>query len=108
LKNYPVYEIQKFNCDLVSEEIYVNTFKNHLQNHSFIEKSHSHNFFLLVTFTNGTGQHTIDFETYAISLGTVFFFNLVRFIAGNSQKTLMVIFYFILMLFIIYTLPQNG
>lgn len=72
MKNYPVYEIQKFNCDLVSEEIYVNTFKNHLQNHSFIEKSHSHNFFLLVAFTNGTGQHTIDFETYAISPGTVF------------------------------------
>lgn len=72
MKNYPIYEIKKFNCNSLQDDVYINTFKHHLSTHSFIEKSHSHDFFLLVLFTEGFGKHTIDFETYSIKPGSTF------------------------------------
>jgi len=61
LKQHPVYSIHNFKTDLGKKELYINTFTNHLKAHSFIEKPHRHNFYLLVLFTNGTGKHEIDF-----------------------------------------------
>jgi AraC family transcriptional activator of pobA len=68
----PIYGISNFNCNSVNSELYVNTFKNHLKEHSFIEKSHRHNFYLLVLFTDGTGTHEIDFDSYEIKRGSLF------------------------------------
>lgn len=72
MKNHPIYEINKFNYNTLIEDVYINTFKNHLLTNSFIEKSHSHNFYLLVLFTEGSGKHTIDFKTYKIEPGAFF------------------------------------
>lgn len=72
MKNSPIYDIQNFNCNAVNSDLYVNTFKNHLKEHSFIEKPHRHNFYLLVLFTNGTGIHEIDFDKYPIKKGSLF------------------------------------
>ncbi|MES2543955.1 MAG: AraC family transcriptional regulator [Bacteroidota bacterium] len=72
MKKYPVYSIEAFNCNSVTSDLYINTFKNHLQNHSFIEKPHRHNFYVLVFFTNGTGIHEIDFDRFVIQPGSVF------------------------------------
>lgn len=72
MENYPIYEIQNFNAHLNTNDLYINTFKNHLINHSFIESSHSHNFYLLVLFTNGTGTHKIDFNTFEIQKGAMY------------------------------------
>lgn len=72
MKNSPIYDIQNFNCNAVNSDLYVNTFKNHLKEHSFIEKPHRHNFYLLVLFTNGTGIHEIDFDKYPIKRGSLF------------------------------------
>jgi AraC family transcriptional activator of pobA len=72
MKNSPIYNIQNFNCNAVNSDLYVNTFKNHLKEHSFIEKPHRHNFYLLVLFTNGTGIHEIDFDKYPIKKGSLF------------------------------------
>lgn len=68
----PIYDISNFNCNSVNSELYVNTFKNHLKEHSFIEKPHRHNFYLLVIFTAGTGTHEIDFDSYDIKRGSLF------------------------------------
>ncbi|HEA79442.1 MAG TPA: helix-turn-helix domain-containing protein, partial [Maribacter sp.] len=38
-----------------------------------INKQHSHNFYLCVVFIKGTGTHEIDFNTYTIEPGMVFF-----------------------------------
>lgn len=70
---HPVYEIQKFNCGINRNDLYVNSFKKHLVDNSFIEKPHSHNFYLLVLFTKGLGVHKIDFNTYEIQAGSLFF-----------------------------------
>ncbi|WP_026712373.1 AraC family transcriptional regulator [Flavobacterium daejeonense] len=72
MKKYPVYSIKQFNCNSVNSDLYVNTFKNHLINHSFIEKPHRHNFYLLVFFTHGSGVHEIDFNRFEIKAGSVF------------------------------------
>ncbi len=72
MKKYPVYAIEQFNCNSVSSDLYVNTFKNHLLNHSFIEKPHRHDFYVLVFFTSGSGTHEIDFDRFEIQPGSVF------------------------------------
>ncbi|MET0759372.1 MAG: AraC family transcriptional regulator [Flavobacterium sp.] len=72
MKKNPVYEIQHFKHHSHQNELYVNTFKNHLTAHSFIEDPHRHNFYVLVLFTKGTGVHEIDFDTFEINAGSLF------------------------------------
>ncbi|WP_269226438.1 helix-turn-helix domain-containing protein [Flavobacterium eburneipallidum] len=72
MKKLPVYQIKKFNCKSEENDLYVNDFKSHLKNNDFIENSHSHNFYLLVLFTHGTGTHTIDFDQFEIKTGHLY------------------------------------
>ena len=72
MKKLPVYQIKKFNCNFNENDLYFNDFKSHLLDHDFIENSHSHNFYLLVLFTNGSGFHTVDFDTYEIQPNSLF------------------------------------
>ncbi|WP_284652274.1 helix-turn-helix domain-containing protein [Flavobacterium terrisoli] len=72
MKKEPIYNIDNFKADFGKKELYINTFKNHLKAHSFIEKPHRHNFYLLVLFTNGSGTHEIDFTKYNIKPGSLF------------------------------------
>ena len=72
MKKVPVYSIQNFKSNLTKNSLYINTFKNHLIENSFIEKSHRHNFYLLVLFTNGTGTHQIDLDTFEIKRGSLY------------------------------------
>ena len=72
MKKEPIYGIQNFKADFGKKDLYINTFKNHLKAHSFIEKPHRHNFYLLVLFTRGSGTHDIDFARYPILPGSLF------------------------------------
>jgi AraC family transcriptional activator of pobA len=73
VKKYPIYNIQRFNCTSVNSDLYINTFKNHLIDHSFVEEPHRHNSYVLVFFTKGSGTHEIDFDVFAIQPGSMFF-----------------------------------
>nr|WP_315206603.1 helix-turn-helix transcriptional regulator [uncultured Flavobacterium sp.] len=73
MKKYPIYNIQRFNCTSVNSDLYINTFKNHLIDHSFVEEPHRHNSYVLVFFTNGSGTHEIDFDVFTIQPGSMFF-----------------------------------
>src|SRR6478609_2966680 len=73
MQKYPIYSIERFNCNTVGSDFYINTFKNHLINHSFVEEPHRHNSYVLVLFTNGSGTHDIDFDTFEILPGSMFF-----------------------------------
>ena len=73
MKKYPIYPIQRFNCNSINSDLYINTFKNHLINHSFVEEPHRHNSYVLVFFTKGSGTHEIDFDRFTIHPGSVFF-----------------------------------
>lgn len=70
----PVLKINQFKKIKTFNDLYVNDFLNHIQrNKDLITKPHSHNFYLCVLFTKGTGTHEIDFNSYSISPGKVFF-----------------------------------
>jgi AraC family transcriptional activator of pobA len=72
MKKNPVYAISHFRQTFRTSDLYVNTFSKHLENHSFVEKPHRHNFYLLVLFTNGSGTHDIDFDRFEIAPGSLF------------------------------------
>src|SRR5690606_12871633 len=44
-----------------------------ISNHSRIEKTHKHDFCAVFLFTKGSGIHEIDFQSYEIKPGTLFF-----------------------------------
>lgn len=70
----PNLKIEQFQETEPLNGLYVNSFSNHIQlNKNLISKPHSHNFYLCVVFTAGTGTHEIDFHSYNISPGKVFF-----------------------------------
>ncbi|WP_111309809.1 helix-turn-helix domain-containing protein [Confluentibacter sediminis] len=70
----PVLNINQFKESIPLQEVYINSFSNHIQlNKHLINKPHSHNFYLCVLFTEGTGTHEIDFNSYNIHPGKVFF-----------------------------------
>lgn len=69
-----VLNIDQFKNSKVLKDVYVNTFSQHINlNQDLINKPHSHNFYLCVLFTEGTGTHEIDFNSYSINPGKVFF-----------------------------------
>ena len=67
-----VYKINNFKENSFHSNLYVNTFKKHLEQHSFIESLHRHDFYVLVLFTKGSGSHKIDFDDFAIEEGSLF------------------------------------
>lgn len=71
MKELPIYTIDRFNKN-IKKDLYINTFHQHLLEHDFIENSHSHDFYLLVLFTKGTGKHKIDNNTFQIKRGSLF------------------------------------
>ena len=69
---YPIYSVQNFSCNDMHRDFYVNTFKEHLKNHSFVEEPHRHDSYLMVFFTNGSGKHEVDFDQFEIKRGSLF------------------------------------
>ena len=71
---FPVLNINDFDFKGKTSEFYANQFSDHLQNfHKSITKPHKHDFYLSVLFTKGIGTHTIDFNSYSIKPGSLFF-----------------------------------
>lgn len=72
MQKLPIYQINKFNCQENENDLYVNDFKTHLKKNAFVENTHSHNFYLVVFFTHGSGLHTIDYNEYKIQPGSIY------------------------------------
>lgn len=61
----PIYKISNYeNSKPSHNQIYVKSFSDHICEYDFIDTPHSHDFFLFVFCTKGSGKHTIDFKTY--------------------------------------------
>ncbi|WP_439487715.1 AraC family transcriptional regulator [Algoriphagus sp.] len=70
----PIFHIPDFTPDtLDSSHFYYAGLKAHLATHKFIQRPHKHDFYIIVVFTQGKGSHTIDFKTYEVGSGSVFF-----------------------------------
>ncbi len=74
MKGIPILNIQQFEQDVPMSDFYSNDLKSHLEkNKDFFDKPHRHDFFLCVLFSKGSGTHEIDFNTYQIKPGSVYF-----------------------------------
>tara|TARA_R110002073_G_scaffold108336_5_gene243475 strand:+ start:46461 stop:47333 length:873 start_codon:yes stop_codon:yes gene_type:complete len=70
----PVLKIDQFQESKSINDLYINSFSNHIElNKKLLDKPHSHNFYLCVLFTEGSGTHEIDFNSYEVNSGKVFF-----------------------------------
>lgn len=72
-KDLPVFNIENFLHFSKDHDFYVDDFLPHIRNHDFTNKPHKHDFYMVVFFTAGTGSHEIDFTTYKVCAGSVFF-----------------------------------
>ncbi|WP_300675292.1 helix-turn-helix domain-containing protein [Soonwooa sp.] len=69
-----VLHLDLFNHLDPETEFYCNTLQNHLkESHKHIERPHRHDFFMALLVTKGSGFHDIDFNTYEVSEGSLFF-----------------------------------
>lgn len=68
-----VLNIKQLQNEENEKDFYVNNLRDHiLQNKSKITKPHKHDSYLCILFTEGTGTHEIDFNTYPIQPGSLF------------------------------------
>lgn len=72
MAHIPVYGISSFKGAVPDPSFYANVLSVHLESHQFINHPHSHNTYITVLFTEGTGIHQIDFETYPVHPWAVF------------------------------------
>jgi AraC family transcriptional activator of pobA len=76
MKSVKVLNIHQFHDHDSAEDFYANTLENHLvTRHKDIALPHSHNFYLAILFTQGTGTHEVDFSVYPVKPGMLFFLN---------------------------------
>ncbi|MES2591234.1 MAG: AraC family transcriptional regulator [Bacteroidota bacterium] len=54
-------------------DFYVKTFQQHKTEHPFVMEPHSHDFYLLMLITKGSGTHTIEQNEYKVKPGSLFF-----------------------------------
>lgn len=69
-------DIELFSGKENHDGFYINTLENHLEAfHKDISVPHKHDFYVAVLFTHGSGMHEVDFTSYPVSRGTLFFLN---------------------------------
>lgn len=74
MKEIKFLKINELNQNKENNDFYANTIPNHLvSNHSRIERPHKHDFYAVFLFTKGKGIHEIDFNTYEVKSGSIFF-----------------------------------
>ena len=76
MKKVNVLDINQFQDHDSAEDFYANTLEDHLiTRHKDIVLPHSHNFYLAILFTHGSGIHEVDFSVYDVKPGALFFLN---------------------------------
>ncbi|WP_339705580.1 helix-turn-helix transcriptional regulator [uncultured Kriegella sp.] len=74
MKIVPILNIEQFEHEESTTSFYSNNLKQHLkENETIVYKPHKHDFFLCVLFLKGSGVHEVDFNSYPIERGSVFF-----------------------------------
>lgn len=73
-KNYPSFDICNLNTNKLSNDLFnVDRFHGYIRNNPHIHKVHKHSFYHLAYFTEGAGEHILDFESYPIKKGVIYF-----------------------------------
>ncbi|MBB6130415.1 AraC family transcriptional regulator [Mucilaginibacter lappiensis] len=72
LQNIPLYDICSLS-DINQDDILISRFAPYLDTHKNLFATHRHTFYHLVLFTAGAGTHTIDFESFVVKPGQIYF-----------------------------------
>ncbi|MEH6680797.1 MAG: AraC family transcriptional regulator [Sediminicola sp.] len=70
----PILPIDAFGQPNSQPYFYSNEFSSHIAaNENLFHRPHSHDFYLCVLFLKGSGTHEIDFNSYPVAPGSIFF-----------------------------------
>ncbi|MFV0173465.1 AraC family transcriptional regulator [Empedobacter falsenii] len=73
-KLFPTYDICNLNTEKNSNELFsIDHFRGYVDSNPHLQEVHSHNYYHLVYFTEGSGEHLIDFEKFEAKSGTMYF-----------------------------------
>lgn len=73
-KLFPTYDICNLNTEKNSNELFsIDRFRGYVDSNPHLQEVHSHNYYHLVYFTEGSGEHLIDFEKFDAKSGTMYF-----------------------------------
>ena len=73
-KTFPVYDIRTFDDDSARRGLLIGPLGAYVEKHyQQVHAAHRHSFYHLVLFTRGGGSHTIDFITYPVEPGQIYF-----------------------------------
>lgn len=71
---YPTFDIHNLDANKLSDAILnVDRFEIYLSKNPHLQVVHSHSFYHLLYFTKGQGSHTIDFESFPVQKGMIYF-----------------------------------
>ncbi|MFV0141121.1 AraC family transcriptional regulator [Empedobacter falsenii] len=71
---FPTYDICNLNTEKNSNELFsIDRFRGYVDSNPHLQEVHSHNYYHLVYFTEGSGEHLIDFEKFEAKSGTMYF-----------------------------------
>lgn len=68
----PIYDICTI-TDVKDDEIIISRFSEYSENYKHLHLPHKHNFYHVVFFTEGRGNHTIDFEKFDVKSNQIYF-----------------------------------
>ncbi|MGC3947877.1 MAG: AraC family transcriptional regulator [Chryseolinea sp.] len=71
-RHLPVFELNAFSEKANWSEFYIENIRDHIKDHSFVDKPHKHDFYLILFIEKGRGTHTIDFVQYSVEANTIF------------------------------------
>jgi len=73
-KTFPVYDIRAIDNESSRRGLLISEFGPYVEKHyKQLHAAHRHSFYHLVLFTRGGGTHTIDFVTYPVEPGQIYF-----------------------------------
>ncbi|MGV0977757.1 MULTISPECIES: AraC family transcriptional regulator [unclassified Empedobacter] len=73
-KLFPTYDICNLNTEKNSNELFsIDRFRGYVDSNPHLQEVHSHNYYHLVYFTEGSGEHLIDFEKFEAKSRTMYF-----------------------------------
>ncbi|AYL95054.1 AraC family transcriptional regulator [Mucilaginibacter celer] len=73
LQSIPTIDICTLADDIKQDDILISRFAPYLDAHKNLFFPHRHSFYHLVLFTDGAGSHTIDFESFTVKPGQIYF-----------------------------------
>lgn len=73
-ESYPSFDICNLKTNRLSNDLFnIDRFYGYVESNPHIRSVHKHSFFHLAYFTEGTGTHILDFETFPIKKGVIYF-----------------------------------